>query len=74
MKVIAQTTLEEKGYSKSINLVEVLGMYTVIIAEKITEKFYTNRVYTSHDLTCDFMEALCRYKQDGGYIPDELKV
>lgn len=70
MKVIAQTTLVEHGNSKSVSLVEAFEMYTVITAEKTANDMC---VYANPHSTCDLMEALHMYKQDGGYIPDVLK-
>lgn len=78
MKVLAVTTLSERNddcyIAKSISLVEVLETYTVITAEKTVGFDNDMRIYANPNSTCDLMEALHIYKQDGGYIPDELKV
>lgn len=77
MKVLAVTTSSKRDndwyIEKSVSLVEVLEMYTVIVAEK-TVGVDDMRIYVNPNSTCDLMEALGMYKQDGGYIPDELKV
>lgn len=77
MKVLAVTTLRERNndcyIEKSVSLVEVLKMYTVIAVEK-SVGVDDMRIYANPNPTCDLMEALSMYKQDGGYIPDELKV
>lgn len=74
MKVLAVTTSIKSNNEKSVSLVEVLEMYTVIIAEKTVGFDNDTRIYANPNSTCDLMEALRMYKQDGGYIPDELKV
>ena len=78
MKVLVVTTLSERKndccIEKSISLVEVIGMYTIIKAEKTVGFDNDMRIYANPNSTCDLMEALHMYKQDGGHLPDIFKV
>ena len=70
MKVIDTTDLSEYGNDcyifKSVSLVEVFGMYTIVVAEKVVGWYKEEKIYTSSNITFDFDKAKYMYKQHGG--------
>lgn len=71
MKVISTTDLSREGNDcyiyKSISLVEALGMYTVIDAEKVIGSWDKRDISCTHT-TSDLDTAKYLYKQLGGEI------
>jgi hypothetical protein len=70
MKVIFTTNLSDYGndcyINKQVSLVECFGMYTVIIAEKVSGWTNSHKFYCRSEATCDFDRAKFMFKESGG--------
>ena len=71
MKVISTTDLSREGNDcyiyESVSLVEVFGMYTVVVAKKISGWWDIKEIYCKEQTT-DLDKAKYMYKQSGGIL------
>lgn len=70
MKVLFTTDISSYGndcyIDESVSLVECFGMYTVVVAEKVSGWSPSTRIYCLPETTCDFEKAKSMYKEAGG--------
>ena len=75
MKVISTTDLSREGNDcyiyESVSLVEVFGMYTVIVSKKISGWWDTKEIYCK-DTTSDLDIAKQMYMKAGGILETYL--
>lgn len=74
MKVISTTDLSRAGNDcyiyESVSLVEVFGVYTVIVAEKTTGWFEREEITTGSKFVYDLDDAKQMYKEYGGILEE----
>ena len=74
MKVISTTDLSREGNDcyihESVSLIEVFGMYAVIVAEKTNGWFEREEVTTGSKVVYDLDDAKQMYKEYGGIFTE----
>ena len=70
MTVLFTTNIGDYGndcyIDRSVNLVECFGMYTVVMAEKVSGWCPSYKIYCCSEVTCDYDKAKFMYKEAGG--------